>query len=172
MPTSDSVQVLLVGTISPRELDREPDEFLRASNSPCQGLRAHNGSVPRNRRESSGNPRYEWRLRSPQGDCSSQSARSACLPVGIHHHLLRIETPLHYLSHLRQFEPTRGTGVRGSAQHGVSEKVPLTCDVRVGRTGLEPVTPCVSCKCATRLRQRPLRATRVPPRIDPSALLG
>ena len=26
----------------------------------------------------------------------------------------------------------------------------------VGRTGLEPVTPCVSCKCATRLRQRPL----------------
>ena len=25
----------------------------------------------------------------------------------------------------------------------------------VGRTGLEPVTPCVSCKCATRLRQRP-----------------
>jgi hypothetical protein len=27
---------------------------------------------------------------------------------------------------------------------------------RVGRTGLEPVTPCVSCKCATRLRQRPV----------------
>ncbi len=25
----------------------------------------------------------------------------------------------------------------------------------VGRTGLEPVTPCVSCKCATGLRQRP-----------------
>jgi hypothetical protein len=27
----------------------------------------------------------------------------------------------------------------------------------VGRAGLEPATPCVSCKCATRLRQRPLR---------------
>ncbi len=26
----------------------------------------------------------------------------------------------------------------------------------VGRAGLEPATPCVSCKCATRLRQRPL----------------
>ncbi len=31
--------------------------------------------------------------------------------------------------------------------------------VMVGRTGLEPVTPCVSCKCATRLRQRPLEGS-------------
>jgi hypothetical protein len=30
----------------------------------------------------------------------------------------------------------------------------------VGRAGLEPATPCVSCKCATRLRQRP-------PRVQP-----
>ncbi len=38
----------------------------------------------------------------------------------------------------------------------------------VGRTGLEPVTPCVSCKCATRLRQRPIgkhvSSTRTPAR--------
>ena len=27
----------------------------------------------------------------------------------------------------------------------------------VGRAGLEPAAPCVSCKCATRLRQRPVR---------------
>src|ERR1700729_2770288 len=39
---------------------------------------------------------------------------------------------------------------------GGFQKVPLTCGVGVGRTGLEPVTPCVSCKCATRLRQRPV----------------
>jgi site-specific DNA recombinase len=32
----------------------------------------------------------------------------------------------------------------------------------VGRAGLEPATPCVSCKCATRLRQRPLRETTLP----------
>jgi hypothetical protein len=35
----------------------------------------------------------------------------------------------------------------------------ITKQYFVGRTGLEPVTPCVSCKCATRLRQRPAVTT-------------
>lgn len=42
------------------------------------------------------------------------------------------------------------------ASDHVGHHTALTWTFVVGRTGLEPVTPCVSCKCATRLRQRPL----------------
>jgi hypothetical protein len=47
---------------------------------------------------------------------------------------------------------------------------PISGPDTVGRTGLEPVTPCVSCKCATRLRQRPLGRTRLAPTTAISGL--
>ena len=51
-------------------------------------------------------------------------------------------------------------GVGLKANHSRKPRRPLEFagfkyETLVGRTGLEPVTPCVSCKCATRLRQRP-----------------
>ncbi len=67
--------------------------------------------------------------------------------------------------HLRIFaDGFADTTVAAAPQPGTCGR--NTCnynDFLVGRTGLEPVTPCVSCKCATRLRQRPLRGSTLPP---------
>src|ERR1700677_2120055 len=79
-----------------------------------------------------------------------------------------------WLSELREL-PDQSLALRGQAELasprldcGVMNVTPPECDdpvyneKMVGRAGLEPATPCVSCKCATRLRQRPLRETTLP----------
>ena len=37
--------------------------------------------------------------------------------------------------------------------------------LRVGRKGFEPLTPCASCRCASQLRQRPVRLQTIADRV-------
>jgi hypothetical protein len=50
-------------------------------------------------------------------------------------------------------------GFGGQARRAQGQAVYLTWGYAVGRAGLEPTTPCVSCKCATNCANGPWRTT-------------
>ena len=70
---------------------------------------------------------------------------------------------------LTLYATTSVGSLRGSSQGKLSLKsqecLEISLQNLVGRAGLEPATPCVSCKCATRLRQRPLRVQLYHPEL-------